>query len=312
MSNSKSQQEEKTGLHPRNPHRFRYNFNSLTEIYPELADFLFLNSFQDQSIDFKDPAAVKALNKALLIQFYGVRFWDIPEGYLCPPIPGRADYIHYMADLLSDPDTGVIPKGKSVRILDIGVGANCIYPLIGHKEYGWSFVGSEVDHLAFRSARNIAEANSLSKSIEIRRQKSSINFFDGIIKPGEKFNLTICNPPFHASSKDAEEGTQRKWRNLGVKKGFDTLTNFGGQGTELWCEGGEEGFLVRMIYESTQYAESCNWFTSLVSKKATLPAAYHALKKAGAAEVQTLNMSQGQKVSRVLAWTFMRNESGIQ
>ena len=300
----KQDQEEKTSLHPRNLHRLRYDFPKLIENCPELAEFVLLNDFQNQSIDFKDPHAVKTLNTALLKQFYHISFWDIPEGYLCPPIPGRADYIHYVADLLASVSGGVIPRGKSIRVLDIGVGANCIYPIIGHKEYGWSFVGSDVDHLAIRSARNIVEANSLSKAIEIRKQPSSNHLFDGIIKPGEKFHLTICNPPFHASSVKAEEGTLRKWRNLGIKKSTETTMNFGGQGNELWCEGGEEGFLNRMIYESKIYAKSCRWFSSLISKKSTLPGGYYALKKAGAVEVKTIEMAQGQKVSRILAWTF--------
>lgn len=306
---SKPSQEEKEIMHPRNPHRFRYDFPKLILSSPELADFVSVNNFQDQSIDFKDPAAVKALNKALLKQFYGISFWDIPEGYLCPPIPGRADYIHYMADLLASVNGGVIPRGRSVKILDIGVGANCIYPVIGNKEYGWNFVGSDIDHLAIRSAKNIVEANSLSKAIEIRKQASSAKLFDGIIKPGEKFHLTICNPPFHASGMEAEAGSQRKWKNLGHKKQVETVFNFGGQSAELWCEGGEEGFLAKMIEESLAFAKTCTWFSSLISKKTTLPGAYLALKKAGAVEVKTIDMAQGQKVSRALAWTFQEMPS---
>lgn len=300
----KHSQEEKTALHPRNPHRFRYDFPKLISSCPELENFVTLNEFQDQSVDFKDPAAVKALNKALLKQYYGVDFWDIPEGYLCPPIPGRADYIHYMADLLAVANGGIIPRGKSVRVLDIGVGANCIYPIIGKKEYGWDFVGTDTDHLAIRSANNIVEANGLSKGIEIRKQASSFKYFDGIIRPGEKYHLSVCNPPFHASGIDAEASSQRKWKKLDYRKQADTVLNFGGQSSELWCEGGEEGFLERMIKESAAFSKSCIWFTSLISKKTTLPAAYYALKKAGASEVRTIDMAQGQKVSRVLAWTY--------
>lgn len=301
----KQSPEEKTALHPRNPHRFRYDFPKLILSCAELADFVSLNEFQDQSIDFKDAAAVKALNKALLKVYYGIDFWDIPEGYLCPPIPGRADYIHYMADLLAEVNGGIIPRGRSVKVLDIGVGANCIYPIIGKKEYGWDFVGADTDHLAIRSANNIVEANGLSKGIEIRKQASSFKYFDGIIRPGEKFQLSVCNPPFHASGMEAEAGSQRKWKNLDQRKQADTVLNFGGQSSELWCEGGEEGFLERMIKESAAFAKSCTWFSSLISKKTTLPAAYYALKKAGASEVKTIDMAQGQKVSRVLAWTFM-------
>ena len=302
--NTNSPSEEKNNLHTHNKHRQRYNFPELISACPELSAFVAPNPYGDLSVDFKDPNAVKMLNRALLQFFYKVNLWDIPEGYLCPPIPGRADYIHYVADLLAADNNGSIPKGKSVKIIDIGVGANCIYPLIGHHEYGWSFIGSDIDHIAVNSAKNIVEANSLGKSIIIRKQSSSTDIFHGIIKPGEKFDVTICNPPFHASMQEAMEGTSRKWKNLGHKQPSSSL-NFGGKNAELWCEGGEERFVRRMIEESTQFAQSCRWFTSLISKKETLEGCYRTLEKVKATEVKTINMSQGQKVSRMLAWKFL-------
>jgi 23S rRNA (adenine1618-N6)-methyltransferase len=39
-----------------------------------------------------------------------------------PPIPGRADYIHQIADLLATCNKKVVPTGADIRILDIGVG----------------------------------------------------------------------------------------------------------------------------------------------------------------------------------------------
>lgn len=298
---------EKDNLHPRNKHRSRYDFPELIASCPDLSQYVAENQFHNLSIDFKNPEAVKALNKALLKYFYRIDLWDIPEGYLCPPIPGRADYIHYVADLLAAGNDGTIPVGKKVRVLDIGVGANCIYPLIGTREYGWSFVGSDIDQKSFRSATNIVEANALSDLISIRKQNSAGHIFTGVINPGELFDLTICNPPFHASLKDATAGNARKWSNLGQSKAGSTL-NFGGQNAELWCEGGEEQFIRRMIEESVRFGKSVYWFTSLVSKKETLQGCYRVLKKANAVDIQTINMSQGQKVSRVLAWTFLNQD----
>lgn len=302
---SKPISEVKDQLHPRNKHIHRYDFKQLVVSLPELSGFVALNQFQELSIDFKDPQAVKMLNKALLKHFYNIQFWDIPEGYLCPPIPGRADYIHYMADLLAASNQGKIPFGKTVKVLDIGVGANCIYPLIGHREYGWHFVGSDIDDIAIRSAKNIVKANDLYKSITIRKQHSAKHLFTGIILPGETFNLTICNPPFHSSLKDATAGTQRKWKNLDAQDKTAMTLNFGGKNNELWYEGGEERFVTQMIEESAQFAQSSQWFTSLISKKETLAGCYRILKKVKAVDVKTIHMAQGQKVSRVLAWTFM-------
>src|SRR5258708_22168599 len=130
---------EKENLHPRNSHRAGYDFKQLGKSSPDLKAFVYLNQYHDESIDFSNPDAVKALNKALLKYFYGVDHWDIPEGYLCPPIPGRADYIHYVADLLSENNNGTVPRGNKINVLDIGMGANCVYPLIGSSVYDWQF-----------------------------------------------------------------------------------------------------------------------------------------------------------------------------
>ncbi|WP_411272914.1 23S rRNA (adenine(1618)-N(6))-methyltransferase RlmF [Daejeonella sp.] len=294
--------DEKEQLHARNKHRNAYDFDTLKKSVPELEKHVSKNTYGNYSIDFQNPEAVKTLNKALLHHFYGVELWDIPEGYLCPPIPGRADYIHNLADLLKDSE-GKIRIGKSVRILDIGTGANCIYPLIGHKEYRWNFVGSETDHLAIRSAKNIIEANALSAGINIRKQSSAHDIFQGVIHHGETFEATMCNPPFHASLRESLAGTERKWKNLG-KEEFKSDLNFGGKNSELWCEGGELRFLTNMIRESSAFAASVNWFTSLVSKKERLPIYYSELEKVKATNFRTIPMAQGQKKSRILAWTF--------
>lgn len=296
---------EKSDLHPRNKHRFRYDFKQLTQCCPELAAFVSVNKYNNESIDFSNPLAVKTLNKALLKQFYGISNWDIPANYLCPPIPGRADYIHYMADLLIASNNGILPQGDSIKILDIGLGANCVYPIIGKSEYDWHFVGSDIDPVAIKSAKNIIATNdSLKDAIELRLQTSSSAIFRNIIKPDEVFDMSICNPPFHASSAEAEAGTERKWKNLGIKKDNKTALNFGGKNNELWCQGGEEAFVRKMIEQSAQLPLSCFWYSTLVSKKSNLAGVYRLLKNINAFDIKTIDMAQGQKVSRIVAWTF--------
>lgn len=291
------------GLHPRNPHRFGYDFGELAAACPELSPFVVRNAHGNESIDFANPDAVKMLNRALLKEVYGIARWDIPPGYLCPPVPGRADYIHYAADLLASVRGGRIPHGPAVRVLDIGIGANAIYPLIGNRAYGWRFTGSDIDTSAVASAREIMAANGLSDEIVCRVQASPSQIFKGIIQPGETYDLSICNPPFHASPEAAAEGTRRKWKNLGGAAPAGRL-NFGGRNNELWCAGGETGFITRMVEESAEAGRACAWFTTLVSKKSNLPAVYKTLKKCGAVAVRTIDMAQGQKNSRIVAWTF--------
>lgn len=303
---------ERNELHKRNRHNGQYDFSRLTEEYPPLKKFIVLNAYGTTSIDFFNPRAVKALNKALLISCYGIRYWDIPKNYLCPPIPGRADYIHYIADLIqpdiSDESTGLktaIPNARQYRCLDIGVGANCIYPIIGQTEYGWPFVGSDIDPVSIDNARKIVTCNpALAHKIELRLQRDSRKIFEGIIAPNEYFDVTLCNPPFHSSKEEAEDGTLRKLSSLKGKKATKVRLNFGGNANELWCEGGELRFLQTMIEESRNYRKNCGWFTSLVSKEKNLGKLIAKLKSTDIAEHKIIEMHQGTKTSRILAWRF--------
>lgn len=293
--------EKKEGLHPRNKHSSRYDFKELTNCLPTLKPFIAKNKYGDESIDFANPAAVKKLNQALLKFYYQINSWDIPNNYLCPPIPGRADYIHHIADLLSKNNNGVIPHGEAIRVLDIGTGANCVYPLIASCDYGWQIVGSEIDPLAFSNAQKIINSNGLENKITLRLQPDAKNIFTGIIKENDFFEMTLSNPPFHASKEEAATASGRKAKNLKTDK---KILNFGGQNNELWCEGGELQFITRMIKESVQFSKNCLWFTTLVSKSSTLPFLYEELKKAQVFDFKTIDMSQGHKKSRILAWTF--------
>jgi len=297
---------EKDGLHPRNRHRVRYDFARLVRASPELGKFVGPNPHGDVSIDFANPAAVTALNRALLKSDYGIAHWDIPPGYLCPPIPGRADYLHHVADLLAEGNLTGIPRGDTVVVLDIGVGSNCVYPIIGAHEYGWRFVGTDIDAVALASARKIVATNrSLAGRVELRLQRSPFEIFKGVVHPGERFAVAICNPPFHASAAEAAAGTQRKLRNLAGGRARPVVRNFGGQSHELWCTGGELAFVRRLIAQSAALPpETCGWFTAIVSKRENLSPLEKTLRVTGAREVRTIALAPGQKKSRILAWRF--------
>ncbi len=276
----------------------------MREACPELAPFVHPHPLAGDTIDFADPAAVTALNRALLKFHYGIAPWHLPPGYLCPPIPSRVNYLHHVADLLAEGSGS--PRGETVRVLDIGVGANGIYPLLGARVYGWSFVGSDIDSVAVAHVRQLAAANpAIGDRIEVRHQPSSHAIFANVTQPGETFALSLCNPPFHASAADAEAGTRRKLRNLGGgRKPAKTVLNFGGRSNELWCDGGEVGFVRRMIAESAARPDLCMWFTTLVSQSEHLPELERALKQAAVTETRTVPMAAGQKQTRILAWTF--------
>jgi 23S rRNA (adenine1618-N6)-methyltransferase len=288
----------KTSLHTRSKHKEPYDFKKLMVCCPDLIPYVFINAYGLQTLNFTNPLAVKMLNKALLQSHYQID-WDLPEPYLCPPIPSRADYIHYVADLLSTLNDGIIPQGPKIRVLDIGVGANAIFPLIGHREYGWNFVGSEIDGQALTISKNIVSKNHLSDCVDIRLQENKDHIFKGIIQEGECFDISLCNPPFHTSYEEARKANLTKWKKLKIKT---KALNFGGQSHELWYPGGEKAFIEKMIYESRQV--NCRIFTCYVSKQSSLSHLYTCLEQVGAIHLGTITMKQGQKTSRFIAWRF--------
>ncbi|CAM4194111.1 hypothetical protein FLJU110815_21015 [Flavobacterium jumunjinense] len=68
-----------------------------------------------------------------------------------------------------------IPTGRNIKGLDIGVGANCIYQIIGNSEYGWQFIGTEIDVPSLKACAKIIENNEkLQKDIVLRIQQNKI------------------------------------------------------------------------------------------------------------------------------------------
>ncbi|KIN14474.1 23S rRNA (adenine(1618)-N(6))-methyltransferase RlmF [Halomonas sp. KHS3] len=295
------------GLHPKNLHNQGYDFPALVKSHPALAPHVKANAYGDLSIDFAVPLAVKTLNAALLSRYYDIVDWDIPEGALCPPIPGRADYIHYMADLI-----GLGHEQSSIKLLDIGTGANGIYPLLACQIYGWQCVGSDINTQSLENVATIITNNpTLKDRFTLRTQHDKNHIFEGIIQAGEFFDVSVCNPPFHASLDEALKGSQLKLNNLARSRGEQKAKaksptlNFGGLEAELWCKGGEQLFLKKLIRESQVYSTQCRWFSSLVSKADNVKPAKKLIRKLGAVDSREIEMKQGNKVTRVLAWTFM-------
>lgn len=297
--------KEKNNLHPKNSHRLGYDFDKLIIACPELKSYVFINEYNNLTIDFSDSKAVFLLNKSLLESQYGIKNWGIPTHYLCPPIPGRMDYILYIADLLSESNGGIIPDGEKVTGLDIGIGANCIYPILGNSLYNWSFVGTDIDNNALENCKKIIRNNpNLIEVISLQLQVEARFIFKNIILPEDRFAFTICNPAFHNSKEDALKSNIRKVNNLTQTRKNPPSLNFGGQSNELWCDGGEISFITQMIFESAKYATQVLWFTTLVSKKENLNSIYKTLKKVNITDCKTIEMSQGQKTSRIVCWTF--------
>ncbi len=304
MKQEKNLQEKKE-LHQRNKNRKNYDFKALSTSLPALDNFLIKNKAGNQTIDFSNHTAVKLLNKAILRFYYGIQYWDFPDENLCPPIPGRADYLHHIADLLAESNHSVIPKGSKITCLDIGTGASCIYPIIGVSEYQWNFIASDISSKSLNYAKSIVNKNHFIKGkIDLRLQKNPRNIYKNIIKESDRIDVTICNPPFHNSLEDAEKGTLRKNRNLKPNNHKTLNRNFSGQHHELIYKGGEYQFIKNMMIESQRFAKQCYWFTTLVSKKSNLKRLEKVLRDISPKERRIMSIQTGNKSSRILTWRF--------
>lgn len=308
---------EKGQLHPRNKHQGRYDFFALIKVCPELSDKVITSPRGEASINFSDAASVMILNKALLIYFYKVDFWQIPPGYLCPPIPGRVDYIHYIADLVAGCFDSVEPvTGSQIKGLDIGCGASCIYPILGARSYDWSFVAVDIDDLAVKTASLLVNANTnVRKKVSVRQQKERNKIFSGVVTEKDRFAFSMCNPPFHASMEKATAGSLLKQHNLSKKSTTkhvnnpdNVILNFAGQEHELSYAGGEIAFVKLMAEESLLIKQQVCWFTCLLSKSANVAPLKKLLKSQNVQQLKVVEMSQGHKISRFIAWSYLNKQ----
>ncbi|MEN8964978.1 MAG: 23S rRNA (adenine(1618)-N(6))-methyltransferase RlmF [Polaribacter sp.] len=280
------------GLHPNNKFNKGYNFDELVKSNPHLKEFVSQNKYGTTTIDFSNPKAVKELNKALLFSFDQLSIWDFPDENLCPPIPGRLDYIHHLADLLSEEE--------NIKILDIGTGATCIYPLLGVAEYHWNFVATDIDLDSLDTAQDNIDDNHLENQIDLRQQFNEQHILKGVIEEDDFFTATMCNPPFYKSAEEAQGANRRKTRNLGN----NAVRNFSGNNNELWYVGGEKAFLHNYLYESSLFSKKSKWFTSLVSKKENVESLKKSSTKLGVKEFKVIPLNQGNKVTRIVYWRF--------
>lgn len=305
---------------------------ALSKAYPPLTPHIIdCNKTNRPTIAFSDHAAVLALNTALLVADYDLSpDWAtlLPKESLVPPIPGRADYIHHIADLLANED-GVPPSGQHVKGLDVGVGASCVYPLLGHASYGWSFIGSDVASQSIQVAKSIVNSNKLEGFIEILHQTDASKILMGVMEKSIALDFVMCNPPFYGSAAEFQRESRRKVSNLAMNvksrespipaaepdicNSDEGSNNFGGAGSELWCNGGELAFVTKMVQESREFRRSCLWFTALVSRKYNVPEIEKELirekkVKGGIRKIKLIPMGPGLKSSTIVCWSFLDDE----
>ena len=167
---------------------------------------------------------------------------DLPPGRLIPTLPLRLNYLLWIEDLLAV--TG--SKSEVVRGLDIGTGACCIYPILGTRKNKWLFTATEADQINYESSLKTIEKNNLKESIAIRKVDAD-SLLIGVVEPSERYDFSMCNPPFFDSDNLVPK-TRTAKRPLPIcpKSGGSTSAS------EIAVKGGEVEFLRKLVNESKE------------------------------------------------------------
>ncbi|XP_075511289.1 uncharacterized protein LOC142547093 isoform X1 [Primulina tabacum] len=329
---------ETRGSHPRNKYSDNPpDFCSLASLYPSFQPYVFYSREGKPKIDWTDFNATRELTRVLLLHDHGLDWW-IPDGQLCPTVPNRSNYIHWIEDLLaSNLVSGTRVDGR-VNGFDIGTGANCIYPLLGASLLGWKFVGSDVTDVAIEWAnRNVMNNPHITELIEIRRVECEDDIFDVEELQTKKQHSGECDLNSH--DEKALEIVPAPSSVVGKKKGycgshvllgvvkdgenfdfcmcnppfFETMeeaglnpnTACGGTSEEMVCIGGERAFISHIIGDSVQLKHRFRWFTSMVGRKSNLSMLVAELWDNGVTVVKTTEFVQGKTSRWGLAWSFL-------
>ncbi|KAI9247486.1 hypothetical protein BDA99DRAFT_526016 [Phascolomyces articulosus] len=270
----------------------RPHFGELAQQYPALRPFVYTDRSDRPHIDFKDPKAVRTLTWCLLKRDFDLDV-KLRDDRLCPPVPNRLDYIIWIENILHE--TLSSDQFQNARGIDIGVGASCIYPLLGcvrHKD--WKFDGTEINETSVRCARGNVDKNKLNDRITVRYNDNPERIF--LLDKGESYTFCMCNPPFYASPDELEESLQNK-----QDLPFSVCT---GTQNEMITDGGEYGFIERIMNESLIYKDRIQWYTSLIGLKKSVRPLVNQLKSFGITNYVVTEFIQGRTKRWAIAWSF--------
>lgn len=293
--NKKRRTDFNDKMHPENKYfENPPDFKLLAAKYPLFDKFVFQNKFGSFSINWKDRNALKELTRTLLIEDFNLSYWDIPDGYLIPSITSRCNYIHWIKDLLNS-DEFDLDKNEKIIGIDIGTGANCIYPLLGHQIFNWDFKASDINEESLNIAETIVEENNLKSFITLCHQHDSFKIFENIIKKNDFFFFSMCNPPYFSLEEEIKHDNP------------NTACEYNSK--EVYCEGGEFKFIIRMIEESEKFKFNVLWFTTLIGKKITLDKILKIISKNSYVKIiKKTTFYQGKLARWGLSWTYFTTD----
>ncbi|KAF8263124.1 hypothetical protein EI94DRAFT_1773028 [Lactarius quietus] len=294
-------------MHERNLYKTPPDFESLAHAYPALRPqsvLLFhsqvshlpyagcslrsiIRAPEDGSptIDFHDENAQRRLTQALMFRDFDIQL-EIPDDKLCPPVPNRLNYVLWLQDILSHSSSQELQL-TSIRGIDVGTGASAIYPLLACRlSPNWHFV-----------ATGNVDRNGLSERISVLpADPTGPILFPLTQDPAASFDFSMCNPPFYASAEEVASSA--------AAKALSPNAVCTGSEVEMITDGGEQGFVSRMVRESLAIGERCRWYTSMLGKLSSLIALVTLLRAHSITNYALTELVQGHTRRWALAWSF--------
>lgn len=252
---------------------------------PDLTE---IRSSTIDKVDFHDPRAVRQLTASLLKRDFGLTV-DLPPDRLCPPT-SRYLYVRWIQDLIESiipsyydsfdmESTSLRPnpnKHRQVIGLDIGCGASCIYTLLALKTRStWRMNATDIDPLNFSHALRNVQANGFSPRCHVMKTKPNDPLIPLVALELDHLDFTICNPPFFSSVDEWKASISGE----GKAKGPNSVCT--GAEVEMVTEGGDLGFVLRMVEESRELGEKVAWYTSMLGKLSSTIKLVDRLKEIG-------------------------------
>ncbi|KAF8972055.1 hypothetical protein BDZ97DRAFT_1692548 [Flammula alnicola] len=304
-------------MHPRNPYCEPPDFISLADAYEALRPHLISESRSHRkTIDFKDAEGQRRLTEAIMFRDFGV-ILHIPSNRLCPPVPNRylsasvwpprtsaniicrMNYVLWIQDIVHAHREVLERRPRSIRGIDIGTGATAIYPFLACKlEQDWQFIATELDDESFESARANVSTNGMDSRIDVRKASAKGDIFFPLEENVQTFfEFSMCNPPFYGSAQEVAESAQAKeLPPSAVCTGTDIEM--------IYPDGGEAGFVGRMVDESERFQTRCKWYTSMLGKMFSVVLIVEVLRQRSITNYVITEFVQGQTRRWAIGWSF--------
>ena len=275
---------------------FKPDFLTLIKEFPELKKYILKQNEDNEGefqFDWSNNELSLLMDKSILNYYFDIKYYDIPKGFLIPPIPSRINYINLInsiiTKLINDIDI------KNIIGIDIGTGANIIYPILGYSIYKWKFICTEINKEAYNNAKLILQKNNLENNINIIKQNNKDNIFISILNRENKYIFSMCNPPYYNYENEIKLEDKKR----------DNEYNF----DEIYYKNGEYGFFQRYFEESICYKNNVFLYTILIGKKINAENIYDKLSSYSDI-IKIYNMQKiltGNNVRYIIYWSFFNN-----